>query len=283
MTKLILATTLSKSIYIPLLLVLILSCSIKKKATQAARLTEQTTGTIIDSLRKKPNYYNLKTKANAVILFNEKKNSVKINFRLQRDSVLWTNISKSGVQILTALLSKDSIKFLKKINIKEYFIGDYQQLDLLLDRSIDYSMVEDMVQGNPILLDSNMKYFSTVFENQYLLSSHKLKKLSKLLSRYTSSEQEIIYRYWINPANFKCAKIVINDLEKKESLIAKYSNWKTFEEGTFPLNAEIKFIRNEDTLALNLDFSPNFKFDINQTYPLKINSNYSPITLPSNE
>ena len=36
-------------------------------------------------------------------------------------------------------------------------------------------------------------------------------------------------------------------------------------------------------LALNLDFSPNFKFDINQTYPLKINSNYSPITLPSNE
>lgn len=264
---------------------ILMSCSLKKKLFKQDGLSVKSATSLIDSLlAKKPVYNNLKNKATATILINQnKESSAKLNLRILKDSLIWTNFSKSGVQLLTTVLSKDSVKFLKKINKKECFFGNYIQLEKIAGTPINFLMIQDLIEGEPIMLDLETKFYSSIDLNQYMLSSVKPKKLENILNFNREIEEEIIYRYWINPENFKCSKIEINDLENKKTLVAKFANWKTFNNGIFPLNAALLFIKNVDTIRVELDFNPNYKFDSKLSYPFKYSSNYSPINLPVND
>ena len=275
----------NKLLTILLSIVILMSCSFKRKVYQQDKLSVKNATTLIDSLlAKKPVYNNLKSKANATILIKQnKENSAKLNFRITKDSLVWANFSKSGVQLLTTMLSKDSIKFLKKINKKEYFFGNYIELEKIAGMPLNFLMIQNLIDGEPIMFDLETKYYSSIDLNQHLLCSVKPKKLEKILNFNRDIEEEIIYRYWINPENFKCSKIEINDLENKRTLVAKYSNWKSFENGLFPLKAELSFIKELDTIRVKLDFNPNFKFNSKLSYPFKYTSNYTPINLPVNE
>ena len=275
----------NKALIILLSITTLMSCTVKNKIFQQDKLSVKNATELIDSLlAKKPVYNNLKCKANATVLINQnKENSAKLNFRITKDSLIWANFSKSGVQILTTILAKDSIKFLKKITKKEYFFGDYIELEKIAGTPINYTMIQDLIEGEPIMFDLETKYYSSIDLNQHLLSSVKPKKLEKLLNFNREIEEEIIYRYWITPENYKCSKIEINDLENKRTIVAKYSNWKSFENGLFPLKAKLSIIKNMDTIRVELDFNPNYKFDSRLSFPFKYTSNYSPINLPVND
>lgn len=258
------------------------SCIFKKKVFSEEKISIIDPFALEDFLMEgKSDYQNLKCKATAKILINQnKENSVKINFRITKDSLIWTNFSKSGVQLLTTMLSKDSIKLLKKINKKEYFFGTYKQLEKIAGTPISFHMIQDLIAGDPIMFNSEIKYYSSVNLNKHLLSSVKPKKISKLLKE---NEDMILYRYWIDPINFKCSKIEINDLQNKRTLVARFDDWKSFNSNLFPLKSELSFVNNEDTISISLDFNPNFKFNSNFSFPFNYSSNYTPIKLPGNE
>ena len=274
----------SKKIHIVSILLLLFSCTLKKTSQNTLKIEPLSTNNLLDSIDKTSlNFNTLKNRASATLFFNGEKNSVKVNFRIQKDSLIWANLSKSGIQLLTSLLSEDSIKFLKKVNKKEYFFGNYTDLESIVNSTLNYHMVEDFICGNPVLIKNKDTYFYSVNSGCHLLSSVKPKKIDKVLSGQRPNDDKIIYRYWFNPWNFKCTKLEINFIAQKRTIVSKYSNWKKFNSGLFPMNAEMVLYNPTDTISIALEYGPSLKFNTALSFPLKKSHHYTKINLAVDE
>ena len=274
----------SKKIHIVSILLLLFSCTLKKTSQNTLKIEPLSTNNLLDSIDKTSlNFNTLKNRASATLFFNGEKNSVKVNFRIQKDSLIWANLSKSGIQLLTSLLSEDSIKFLKKVNKKEYFFGNYTDLESIVNSTLNYQMVEDFICGNPVLIKNKDTYFYSVNSGCHLLSSIKPKKIDKVLSGQRPNDEKIIYRYWFSPSNFKCTKVEINFIAQKRTIVSKYSNWKKFNSGLFPMNAEMVLYNPTDTISIALEYGPSLKFNTALSFPLKKSHHYTKINLAVDE
>ena len=274
----------SKKIHIVSILLLLFSCTLKKTSQNTLKIEPLSTNNLLDSIDKTSlNFNTLKNRASATLFFNGEKNSVKVNFRILKDSLIWANLSKSGIQLLTSLLSEDSIKFLKKVNKKEYFFGNYTDLESIVNSTLNYQMFEDFICGNPVLIKNKDAYFYSVNSGCHLLSSIKPKKIDKILSGQRPNDDKIIYRYWFSPWNFKCAKLEINFIEQKRTIVSKYSNWKKFNSGLFPMNAEMVLYNPTDTISIALEYGPSLKFNTALSFPLKKSHHYTKINLAVDE
>ena len=274
----------SKKIHIVSILLLLFSCTLKKTSQNTLKIEPLSTNNLLDSIDKTSlNFNTLKNRASATLFFNGEKNSVKVNFRIQKDSLIWANLSKSGIQLLTSLLSEDSIKFLKKVNKKEYFFGNYTDLESIVNSTLNYQMVEDFICGNPVLIKNKDTYFYSVNSGCHLLSSIKPKKIDKVLSGQRPNDEKIIYRYWFSPWNFKCTKVEINFIAQNRTIVSKYSNWKKFNSGLFPMNTEMVLYNPTDTISIALEYGPSLKFNTALSFPLKKSHHYTKINLAVDE
>lgn len=260
------------------------SCSGRKKTVDGEKLKNHSPKYLIDSLSKTEfDYTWLRTKGNAVVNYLGEKNTVKVNFRIHKDSAIWTSISKSTIPLLNSLLSEDSVKFLKKIGTKKYYIGDYQEINNLLNLDFNYILLQDFVSGTPIMFDYEGKYKSKIEQGLYVLSSDKSKKIEKLLKKGKSNRKHtILYQCWIEPSNFKCSKVEINFLSDSSRLEVNYSDWFDVNGHDFPEKTSIYFTTPYDTLSLEMNYSNNIKMDEPQKMLFKINDNYSPFEINEN-
>ena len=261
------------------------SCSGIKRTIDSEKLKNHSPKYLIDSISKTEfDYTWLRTKGSAVVNFQGEKNTVKVNFRIRKDSAIWTSISKSTIPLLNTLLSKDSLKFIKKIGEKKYYLGDYKEINNLLNLDLNYLLLQDFVSGAPIMFDYEGKYKSKRENDMYLLSSDKSKKIEKLLNEGKGNlKHTILYRCWIEPSNFKCSKVEINFLADSSRLEVNYSDWIDLGGQAFPEKSSILFTTPYDTLSLEIKYSNKVKINEPQKMLFKINDNYSPFELNENK
>lgn len=256
------------------------SCGSKKRTADGIKLKNHNWKLLVDSLEKNEfNYDWLRSKASSNVTFRNENNTVKTNLRIRKDSASWVNLSK-GIQIMTAVATNDSIKILKKIGGKEFYIDDFNTLNRFLNTTVDYSLLEDFFAGNAIGFDyDSTKYKSGIDNGLYILSSDKIKKMDKILKKGHNKNREILYRCWINPVNFKCQKVKIDLLLDTTSLVVEYSDWrKVGGSEEFPFSSSIVLETPNDTVQLSLKYS---KVSINtpQTMPFKLNDTYIPMII----
>lgn len=261
------------------------SCSGRKKTIDGEKLKNHAPKYLIDSILKTEfDYTWLRTKGSAIVNFQGNKNTVKVNFRIRKDSAIWTSISKSTIPILNALLSEDSLKFLKKIGGKQYYLGEYKEINSLLNLDFNYLLLQNFVSGTPIMFDYEGKYKSKIEDGMYLLSSDKSKKIEKLLKKGKGNRKHsLFYRCWIEPSNFKCSKVEINFLSDSSYLEVNYSDWIDVNGHDFPEKSSIYFTTPYDTLSLQIKYSNKVKINEPQQMLFKINDNYSPFKLNENK
>ena len=267
-----------------IILIVASSCKLRKTTSTGIRLKNYPADVLLDSVLKgNIQYTYLKNKANAELFYQEENKQIKINIRVKKDSIIWVNLSKSSVQILTCLISKDSVKFLKKIGGKQYFLGSYEDVEKILGIQLNYMLVQDFINGNAIMLDSDEKYVSEINEDSYLLSSHKSKKIAKILQSNKTSEDRFLYRCWIDPVNFKCKKIAINLLDIENTIIAEYNDWKKIKDNLIPMNSSITYINKLDTISVKLNYNTNIKLNNKLTFPFKVTNSYTPFNIDLND
>ncbi len=273
-------------VYFSLLLVvsLLFACGNRRRTASGEKIKNYPTKVILDSLKENQfDYEWLRTKGNAKIHFKEEKQSVKVNFRVRKDSAIWNNISKSSIQILTSILSQDSVKFLLKMPKKQYFLGDYQYINKLFNIELDYMIFQDFVSGNAIGFDYEGKYKSDIDSGMYILSTGKSKRIDKILNKGKNTKKELLYRCWIDPETFKCAKVEVNLLSEETTLEVVFSDWLEVEGQLFPVQSEINVTTPYDTLSMELKYSNRIKVNDPQTFPFKITDAYEEFKLDDTE
>lgn len=80
--------------------------------------------------------------------------SYRIN--IMRDSLIWMRISKFGIEAARALITKDSVYILDRLN-QTLRVANYAPAEKLTGFEVDYGILEDLLLGNfhpiPVLLD----------------------------------------------------------------------------------------------------------------------------------
>ena len=62
------------------------------------------------------------------------------------DSIIYLNVSAYGIEVMRAVLTPDSVKYVNKLTY-QYYCGTYAPLRMLLKRQVDFALVQDILQG----------------------------------------------------------------------------------------------------------------------------------------
>jgi len=255
-------------------------CSSRRKTAEGDKIKSMSTDKIVDSLIA--NSFSvewLRAKGEAELNFAGEKNKVKINLRVKKDSAIWCNISKAGIQIVTTLFSQDSVKFLKKIGNKEYFVGTWGYLNNLLGLELDYNIIQDFIFGNAIAFDEEEKYKSKIQDQAYLLSSTKSKKIERILEKGKNTKKEMLYRCWVNPVHYKCEKVELDLISDSIHIQTSYSDWKKFDSLSYPMMSLIEVNTPLDTIKIEISYNSKLKINEPQSFPFKITDSYKPFQI----
>jgi hypothetical protein len=108
-------------------------------------------------------------------------NSFSGNIRIIKDSVIWLSIGKFGFEGVRALLTKDSIKVINKLE-REYFSGDYVFLRDILGFSLSYDILQSMLLGED---------FQSYADTGYVLKNNENRAELYFAERRHNSNQDL--------------------------------------------------------------------------------------------
>ena len=253
---------------------LLTSCRSTKKIQTAISRKDTTESTGLsakaDSVRfiqatlqqVKQNHINFTTfsaKINVDYVDAEDKNyNVNVFVRMYKDSVIWVSVNAIfGIEALRAFITKDSVKILNKAN-KEYSARAVSYLQEVTALPLDLSILQDLLMGNPVFLDSNIVSYSRSGSTVSLLSvGGWFKNLITL-----NEDNKIIQRIKLDdadPARNRTADLTYSDYENKKGVY-------------FSTKRKIS-IAEKKKLDIKLEFK-QYEFNESLTFPFSIPKNY---------
>jgi hypothetical protein len=91
---------------------------------------------------------------------DDKKYDLNVFLRMKKDSIIWISVNVAlGIEGLRVIIDKDSVKIMNKLE-KEYQV---KSLDYLLEVAalpLDLHTMQQLLIGNPVFIDSNIKSYS---------------------------------------------------------------------------------------------------------------------------
>lgn len=89
-----------------------------------------------------------------------KKYDVNVFVRMRKDSLIWMSVNGAlGIEGIRVLIDKDSVKILNKLD-KEYRARSLDFLQEVAALPLDLPTMQELIIGNPVFIDSNIKSYS---------------------------------------------------------------------------------------------------------------------------
>ena len=173
--------------------------------------------------------------------------------RLQKDSIIWISINSILGEALRAVVTKDSVKVLYKMNDKIAQLRSIEYLQEVTKIPFSFTELQDLLIGNPIYLDSNIvsykneektvslmsvgplfKHLLTAAKGDYLVQHSKLDDVDVIRARTC----DITYGDYEakNGINFsKYRKIVVSEKSKLE-IELQFKQFEFNEQLSFPFS-----------------------------------------------
>lgn len=231
----------------------------------------------------------------------DQKGSFKVNLRMGKDSAIWMSITPAlGIEAMRILIEPDSLRFINKMK-NQYFAGDYNSIDSLLQYTTKFEFIENLLVGNAVEIEPNEKYISIVDNLYYVLQTKvkrklkravnvaikpnkkdslygdvlKEKKYKKAIEKFDEDDL-IVKRYYIRASDFRIARINIDDLLYKRSVQISYDDFQTYNGMKIPMSIDIQVTTPTETSRIEMQYS-RIKINEAQGYPFKIPSSYKAI------
>lgn len=196
--------------------------------------------------------------------------SFKTLLQIQKDSAIEANVTYLNIPVLSALITKDSIKFVNKRD-KKYFVGSIESVSDYFKVPVDYKNIENLLVGNAISIDTTKDHYLIDFEKEVYLSSIKKSELKEILNG-NKSYDGWMYRYWINEY-FRPGKTILNNPLKESSLEITQRDYIQIDDQEIPNHTTALFSNPVDTIDIKLNYNKirlnkplEFKFDITEKY-----------------
>lgn len=186
------------------------------------------------------------------------KQQVIVQLRLESQKNIWMSASMI-VPIAKLLITPEKVSFYEKFQ-KNYYEGEIEWINNILDLSLTFADVENLLLGKPFL-DVGSGRWKQVSNPQYyiLLPQGKPGGIQPTL--------------FFDPATFllKEQRMAIPGSGKNISI--RYLNHTRIEGETLPQNVEITLLENEQTRQVVLEFSRT-DFPLSLTFPFEIPEGY---------
>lgn len=162
----------------------------------------------------------LKAKAKVSFKSPQESQTVNVDIRMKKDSVIWLNISAVGFTVANALFTKDAVKLYDKLH------GDYQEFTYpqfaeKFNFNVDYDIVQALIIGNRPF---KKKKSRVVRENEYYLLKQEEDKV--LIDNYIGQ-------------NRKLKKLLLTQENTNNKLSLDFEDFTTLNEYLFPQSSLI--------------------------------------------
>lgn len=222
-------------------------------------------------------YFNAKLN---VIYYQDKKSKTELKgqLRMKTDSIIWLTVSPAlGIEALRMVLTPDSIKMVNRLN-KTYLLGDYKLIKDLLNTTIDFSIIEDLLLGNDLSQYSVKKIKVKVDKDMYNISILKRRKLKKYIRNQNNMSLILINDFWIDPYTYRIKKMKLTEFgDLSKSLVVYYDDYSVIDGQMVPLSITID-VYAENRLTIKIKYK-KVVIDKPLRFPFKISKKYKKMEL----
>ncbi len=270
-------TTLIRLIVIFLAVALFFSCKSNKKLAGENKVTLDFKSAKVLANNLKKNEFGfewLNAKFDCEANIDSSENSFKVAFRAKRDSILWFSIMKAGIEGARAIVTRDSVKFMNRLN-STYFSGGLNYVSKLLQADLDFESLQSLLIGNSVeFYEEDEKLRSSIDEKQYVLSTIRKRKLRKAIEK-NKELKEPVQRIWLDPSTFKITQLLFQDFNTNREFQGIFEDHRMVDSLLFP--HKIKYnIKAEKKISMLIEYTKVEKGEP-QKFPFTIPEKYDRI------
>jgi hypothetical protein len=179
--------------------------------------------------------------------------------RLQKDKKIWISINATllGIEAFRALITPDSAKVLNKLD-KVYQMRSVSYLQEITHLPFDFNVLQSLILGNPIYLDSNILYYRKDIQGISVLS------IGMIFRNYLTLNNDLTLKHSIlddvDQMKDRSCDISYGDYEKVDTtLFSTYRKIVVSEKGRLDVEMSFKNIRFNENLDFPFSVPKNYK------------------------
>ena len=189
-----------------------------------------------------------------------KKYDLNANIRMYKDSAIWVSATATllGIEVMRAFITKDSIKLLNKPD-KLYTARSVNYLQEVTALPMDLTILQNLLVGNPVFLDSNNVVSYSATSNTVSLLS--LGKVFKHLLTLGSGDGSLLH-----------SKLDDADASRNRTADLTYNEYESKKGQLFSTERRI-IVAEKTRLDIKLNFK-QYEFNVPVSFPFSVPKNY---------
>jgi hypothetical protein len=189
---------------------------------------------------------------------DDKHYDLNANMRMYRDSLIWVSVNAVfGIEAMRMLITKDSVYLLDKLN-KTYLIRRIDYLQEVTGLPLTLSIVQDLLVGNPVFIDSNIVSYSNNSNTVSLLS---IGSAFKNLVTINGNNNVLLH-----------SKLDDIDISRSRTADLSYDDYESKKNKLFSSKRRIT-VAEKNKLDISLNFK-QYEFNDDINFPFSIPRNY---------
>lgn len=202
------------------------------------------------------NFNYLKAKSKIVWKTQQNQDTYTVDIRMKKDSLIWVNISQTGITGATGLFSKNKVQFYQKIN-GEYFNVTYDSVSVMMGFKVDYNILQSLIVGNQPFKKNNSR---VIRENENIILKQQ--------------EGRINIDNMVGP-NRKLKKLLVNDVPTSNKMTMDFEEFTLLNQVLFPFSSQINLdVKDKDNKSVNtlitIKYSKVELLDTPLEFPFKV-------------
>ncbi len=236
------------------------SCKTVQVANSDGSIPNKSTRFLINKMESTSNdfqFFDGKAKIRYVDMAQNQ--SAKISIRIKKGEMIWMSATLFGIEGMRAKITPDSVHVLNRLK-KEYIVKPLSYIKEQFKLPADYSTVEAMLVGNPVVLEGS-EFSVEVKEGQYRLNT----------------KNPVDATYVINGRSYQLEELVLQDASNQKVNMA-FKEYETMEDKrSFSYFRDILMTSaSKGNASVELNFT-KATFDVEKKMSFKVPSSYKRI------